>query len=146
MYINKNITSGKKEEYQTKWYIIDAKDKILGRLSSKIVYILKGKSNIGYLPYNESYINIIVINAKYIKITGNKRKQKTYIKHSGKPGGLKIQKFAEIQQRMPNIIIEHAVKGMLPKNSLGRKLFKKLKVYPYNQHPHESQQPLPLHI
>nr|YP_009398748.1 ribosomal protein L13 [Kuetzingia canaliculata]ARW67934.1 ribosomal protein L13 [Kuetzingia canaliculata] len=139
---NKNITIETNQVNQTNWYIIDAKNKTLGRLSTKIAYILKGKNNATYLPYNEGNSNIIVINSKHIKITGNKRKQKVYKRHSGKPGGLKIETFEKVQKKKPNKIIEHAVRGMLPKNSLGRKVFKKLKVYPNNQHPHKSQKPL----
>nr|YP_009397907.1 ribosomal protein L13 [Sonderella linearis]ARW67093.1 ribosomal protein L13 [Sonderella linearis] len=146
MFINKNETHIPKINNNINWYIIDAKDKTLGRLSSKIASILKGKNNISYTSYQENNIKIIVINSAQIKVTGNKNKFKTYKKHSGKPGGLKIKTFNELQQKMPNKIIEHSIKGMLPKNSLGRKLFKKLKVYSNTNHPHDGQQPIYLEI
>nr|YP_009393580.1 ribosomal protein L13 [Bostrychia simpliciuscula]ARW62142.1 ribosomal protein L13 [Bostrychia simpliciuscula] len=144
MFINNNKTYIKKVSYQKNWYVINAKNQNLGRISSKIAYILKGKNDVTYLPYQESNTNIIIINSKYISVTGKKQKEKTYKKHSGKPGSLKINTFNDVQKKMPNKIIQHAVKGMLPKNSLGRKLLKKLKVYSDNKHPHNSQKPIHL--
>nr|YP_009392744.1 ribosomal protein L13 [Bostrychia tenella]ARW61306.1 ribosomal protein L13 [Bostrychia tenella] len=146
MFINKNKTYIEKIKPKTKWYIINAKDQNLGRLSSQIAYMIKGKNSIFYLPYQESNTSIIVINSKYIKLTGNKQKEKIYKMHSGHPGGLKINTLNNIQKKMPNKIIEHAVKGMLPKNTLGRKLFKNLKVYSGNRHPHSAQKPIHLTI
>lgn len=146
MLIDKNITYIDKNINIPKWYIIDAKDQHLGRLGSQIAYILKGKNKKTYLPYLENTINIIVINSKLIKITGKKREQKTYKRHSGKPGGLKIETFDKLNQRIPNRIIEKAIKGMLPKNTLGRNLFKKLKVYPTTVHPHSAQKPIILKL
>lgn len=146
MFINNNKTNIEKIKYEAKWYIANAKDQNLGRFSSKIASILKGKSNINYLPCQESNINIIVINSKYIKVTGSKQKEKTYKRHSNQPGSLKINTFNNIQKKIPGKIIEHAVKGMLPKNILGRKLLKKLKVYPDHKHPHHAQQPTNLAI
>lgn len=146
--IDKNKTFIKKRpsNLELKWYIIDAREKNLGRLSSQIAYVLKDKNNIEYCPFQESNIKIIIINSRHISTTGKKNKQKTYIRHSGRPGGLKQEIFSKLQQRIPNRIIEHAIKGMLPKNSLGRKLFKKLKIYSDNQHPHEAQKPIRLEI
>nr|QCI06624.1 ribosomal protein L13 [Erythroglossum lusitanicum] len=146
MLINKNITYIDKKINTPKWYIIDAKDQNLGRLSSQIAYLLRGKNNTNYLPYLENTINIIVINSKLIKITGKKKEQKTYKRHSGKPGGLKIETFDKLNKRIPNRIIETAIKGMLPKNTLGRKLFKRLKVYPDIIHPHSAQKPITLKL
>nr|YP_009391914.1 ribosomal protein L13 [Acrosorium ciliolatum]ARW60058.1 ribosomal protein L13 [Acrosorium ciliolatum] len=141
MLINKNITYIEKKKNITKWYIIDAKNQNLGRLSTQIAYLLIGKNYNTYTPYLKNSINIIVINSKFINITGKKKEQKTYKKHSGKPGGLKIENFQQLNQRIPNRIIEKAIKGMLPKNTLGRNLFKQLKVYPNTIHPHSAQQP-----
>nr|YP_010171023.1 ribosomal protein L13 [Chondria tumulosa]QSD57164.1 ribosomal protein L13 [Chondria tumulosa] len=144
MIFNYNKTFIDKVNKTTKWYIIDAKKENLGRLSSKVAYILKGKDKQEYLPYQRSKTRIIIINSKHIKVTGKKNTQKVYKRHSGKPGGLKIEVFNKLHNRAPNKIIEYAIKGMLPKNSLGRELFKNLKVYPDDQHPHKAQQPMVL--
>jgi len=135
-HIGINNTKQKQE-----WYIIDAKNQNLGRLSSKIASILKGKHKNTYTPYFNSQIHIIVINSKLITITGKKREQKLYKRHSGKPGSLKIETFDKLQKRIPNRILEKSIKGMLPKNILGRQLFRQLKVYSDSQHPHSSQKP-----
>ncbi|CCP38113.1 50S ribosomal protein L13 (plastid) [Chondrus crispus] len=124
-----------------KWYLIDASDQTLGRLSTKIASILQGKNNIDYTPFLNTQSYIIIINAQSITVTGQKKYKKLYKRHSGQPGGLKIETFEQLNQRMPNKIIEKAVKGMLPKGPLGRKLFTQLKVYANNNHPHEAQQP-----
>nr|YP_009394190.1 ribosomal protein L13 [Rhodomela confervoides]ARW62752.1 ribosomal protein L13 [Rhodomela confervoides] len=144
--MNKNKTIITKSDSTLNWYIVDAKDKNLGRLSSKIAHILKDKNSIEYLPYQAGNTNIIIINSKGISVTGKKRKQKTYKRHSGRPGGLKVEVFEKLQKRIPNRIIEHAIRGMLPKNSLGRKLFKKIKIYQDDIHPHASQKPISLNI
>lgn len=141
MTTDRNKTYIEKLHTTKEWYIIDAAQQNLGRLSSKIAYKLRGKTNNKYTPYIANNIYIIVINSKLIKITGNKRKQKEYKRHSGKPGGLKIETFEKLQQRMPNKILEKAIKGMLPKNVLGRKLFTQLKIYSDHIHPHASQKP-----
>lgn len=146
MFINKNKTLKDKNHSKQQWYVIDAKNKNLGRLSSKISHKLRGKDNPRYLPYEEKKINIIVINSKHIEITGNKRKQKLYIGHSGRPGGLKVKSFNKVQNDTPNKIIKQAVKGMLSKNSLGNKLLNKLKVYSDAKHPHNAQKPMLLDI
>lgn len=142
--MNKTIT---KETDQTNdWYIIDASKYRLGRLSTQIAYLLKNKHSANYLPYQEGKAKIIVINSQHIQITGKKRKQKVYKKHSGKPGGLREETFEKLNQRIPNRIIEHAVKGMLPKNSLGRKIFKNLKIYSNSEHPYKSENLIELNI
>lgn len=135
-YIPKNI-----EKKKTTWYIIDAKNKNLGRLSTQVALILKGKDEKIYTPYINPKKYIIIINAKDIYLTGQKKYQKIYRKHSGQPGGLKIKTFKELYQISPGKIIEKSIKGMLPKNSLGRQLFTQLKVYEKNQHPHTAQKP-----
>nr|YP_009394398.1 ribosomal protein L13 [Leptosiphonia brodiei]ARW62960.1 ribosomal protein L13 [Leptosiphonia brodiei] len=146
MNINKNKTFLKTSDENVKWYIVDAKEYRLGRLISKVAYILKNKHEANYLPYREGKSYIIVINSKKVQTTGKKREQKLYRRHSGRPGGMKTEIFEKLQERIPNRIIEHALKGMLPKNSLGRKLFKKVKVYPSDQHPHKSQNPTKITI
>nr|YP_009244603.1 ribosomal protein L13 [Agarophyton chilense]AMK96845.1 ribosomal protein L13 [Agarophyton chilense]ASP44739.1 50S ribosomal protein L13 [Agarophyton chilense]UAD84429.1 ribosomal protein L13 [Agarophyton chilense] len=123
------------------WYIIDAKNKNLGRLSSKIAKLLRGKNSTSFTPYINNNIHIILLNSQSINVTGKKFVQKTYKRHSGYPGGLKIQKFNEILNQRPNRILEKSIKGMLPKGILGRQLFRQLKIYPHNMHPHESQKP-----
>lgn len=143
MTVNKNITNF---TYNTekKWYIIDANNKNLGRLSSKVAYLLQGKNNTTYTPHIKNNTHIIIINSKLIQITGNKKIQKIYRRHSGKPGGLKMEAFDKLQQRMPNKILERAIKGMLPKNSIGKKLFTQIKIYANDEHPHYIQKPLQL--
>ena len=141
-----NKTFIKKNKNQITWYIVDGKEKNLGRLSSKIAYLLLGKNIKEYSKSQESNIKVIILNSKQIKVTGKKNKQKTYKSHSGKPGGLKTETFSKLQNRIPNRIIEHSIRGMLPKNKIGRQIFKNIKVYPDNQHPHEAQKPIKLDI
>lgn len=124
-----------------KWYIVDAADQRLGRLATEIAMVLRGKRKPIYTPHMDTGDFIIVINAEKIEVTGKKRSQKLYRRHSGRPGGMKVETFAKLQARVPERIIEQAVKGMLPKNSLGRQLFTKLKVYTGSVHPHQAQQP-----
>nr|YP_010902537.1 ribosomal protein L13 [Hypnea nidifica]WCH54392.1 ribosomal protein L13 [Hypnea nidifica] len=124
-----------------KWYLIDAKNQRLGRLSTCITKLLKGKNEITYTPHINSNIYIIVINAQDIIVTGKKKYDKKYIKHSGKPGSLKIENFANLNKRIPTRIIEYSIKGMLPKNKLGRQLFRQINVYKSGQHPHKAQKP-----
>nr|QCI04830.1 ribosomal protein L13 [Bornetia secundiflora] len=141
MFINNNKTYISKNTLHTTWYMIDAKDKTLGRLSSKIAYILKGKTSKTYETNQTQPINIIIINSQFINVTGKKREQLVYKRHSGRPGSLKTESFNSLQNRIPNRIIEKAIKGMLPKNSMGRQMFKQLKIYSNEQHPHASQKP-----
>ena len=146
MTFNQNKTFSRKRTNKQEWYIVDASNRNLGRVCSQIAYLLMGKNKEEYLPYQEGTSMVIVINSRKIKVTGRKYEQKSYIRHSGRPGGLKVEKFSKLQKKVPNRIIEHAVRGMLPKNSLGRKLFKKLRVYSDNSHPHEAQKPQKLNI
>nr|YP_009654429.1 ribosomal protein L13 [Pleurostichidium falkenbergii]QCH39716.1 ribosomal protein L13 [Pleurostichidium falkenbergii] len=146
MNINKNKTITEESDKKIYWYIVDAKEYKLGRLGSNIAYLLRNKNSARYLPYQEGNLKIIIINSKQIQITGNKNKQKTYKRHSGRPGGLKQEVFEKLQKRIPNRIIEHAIKGMLPKNSLGRKLFKNVKIYPGSIHPHTNQEIIELNL
>ncbi len=123
------------------WYLVDATDKRLGRLASEVAMILRGKRKAEYTPHLDTGDFVIIINAEKVAVTGKKRTQKLYRRHSGRPGGMKTETFAKLQQRLPERILEHAIKGMLPKNSLGKQLFTKLKVYAGPTHPHEAQQP-----
>ena len=134
------------DSLEHKWYLVDATNMRLGRLASEVAMILRGKNKPTYTPHMDTGDFVIVINAEKVAVTGKKRTQKLYRRHSGRPGGMKTETFAKLQVRVPERIIEHAVKGMLPKNSLGAKLFTKLKVYAGDSHPHEAQQPQPLTI
>ncbi len=126
---------------ERKWYIVDAADQRLGRLSTEIAKVLRGKNKPTYTPNMDTGDFVVVINAEKVAVTGNKREEKLYRRHSGRPGGMKTETFAKLQNRLPERIIEQAVKGMLPKNALGRKLFTKLKVYAGSDHPHQAQSP-----
>ena len=126
-------------EANRKWYLIDAENQILGRMASKIAYILKGKNKPFYSPHQDTGDFVVVINAEKIKITGKKRDDKVYYTHSGYPGGQKVTTLATMLHKTPERVIELAVKRMLPKNSLGRKMYRKLKVYAGADHPHQAQ-------
>lgn len=131
---------------EREWYVVDATDKRLGRLASEIAQVLRGKNKPEFTPHIDTGDFVIVVNAEKVAVTGKKRTQKVYRRHSGRPGGMKTETFVKLQQRLPERIIEHAVKGMLPKNSLGKQLFTKLKVYAGPTHPHEAQKPKELKI
>ncbi|XP_068642486.1 large ribosomal subunit protein uL13c [Aristolochia californica] len=131
---------------QKTWYIVDATDKILGRLASTISIHIRGKNLATYTPSVDMGAYVIVVNAEKVAVSGKKRTQKVYRRHSGRPGGMTVETFDQLQQRIPERIIEHAVRGMLPKGRLGRTLFTHLKVYKGPEHPHEAQQPIELPI
>ncbi|MGK7877736.1 MAG: 50S ribosomal protein L13 [Xenococcaceae cyanobacterium] len=135
-----------KETLEQKWYVVDAADQRLGRLATEIATILRGKNKSTFTPHMDTGDFVIVVNAEKVVVTGKKRHQKLYRRHSGRPGGMKVETFDQLQARIPQRIIEKAVKGMLPKNSLGRKLFTKLKVYTGPKHPHQAQKPEELKI
>ncbi|KAJ9153461.1 hypothetical protein P3X46_026896 [Hevea brasiliensis] len=128
------------------WYVVDATDKILGRLASTIAIYIRGKNLATYTPSVDMGAFVIVVNAEKVAVSGKKRTQKLYRRHSGRPGGMKVETFDQLQQRIPERIIEHAVRGMLPKGRLGRALFNHLKVYKGPDHPHEAQKPIELPI
>jgi large subunit ribosomal protein L13 len=128
------------------WYLIDAQGQNLGRLSTQVARILTGKNSPKYAPSWNCQDHIILINAKDIEVTGRKKCQKLYYRHSGRPGGLKTETFEELQERLPNKIVENAVRKMLPKGSLGRQIFKNLKVYSNKIHPHTAQNPITIEI
>ncbi len=131
----------KKEEVQRNWFIVDATDRVLGRVATKIADKIRGKDKPTFTPHTDGGDYVIVINAEKIKVTGSKFNNKMYYRHSLYPGGLKSQSFKELNQKNPERVIEEAVKGMLPKNKLGKSIIKKLKVFQGPNHDHESQKP-----
>ncbi|HBA27360.1 MAG TPA: 50S ribosomal protein L13 [Nitrospinae bacterium] len=133
--------SAKKEEVNSKWHLIDADGKVLGRLASKIANILRGKNKPIYTPHVDTGDHVVVINAEKIVLTGKKLQDKVYYRHSNYPGGLKSTTAEKLLKKRASSLIEIAVKGMLPRNTLGRAMFKKLKVYPSKEHPHTAQNP-----
>jgi large subunit ribosomal protein L13 len=138
--------SAKKEEVQHEWYLVDATDKILGRLATQIANVLRGKNKPIFTPHVDTGDFIIVTNAEKIKLTGKKLENKRYYRHSGYPGGFRVRTAQEVLKKKPEDLIMLAVKGMLPKNRLGSKLLTKLKVYAGKAHPHEAQQPKALEL
>lgn len=128
------------------WYLVDAADKTLGRLATEIARRLRGKHKAIYTPHVDTGDYIIVVNAEKVKVTGNKAQDKLYRHHTGYPGGVKSISFDKLIKKAPERVLEGAVKGMLPKNPLGRAMFRKLKVYSGGAHRHEAQQPKPLDI
>ena len=138
--------SAKAETVKREWFVVDATDKILGRLSTEIARRLRGKHKPGYTPHVDTGDYIVVINAEKIRVTGNKESDKLYQHHTGYIGSLKTVNLATLRKNHPDRIIKQSVKGMLPKNSLGRAMFKKLKVYAGSTHEHAAQQPQPLEI
>ena len=131
----------KEKDIEKVWYLVDAKDQILGRLASKVATILRGKDKVIYSPHQDTGDEVIVINARKIKTTGKKMSQKIYKRYSAYPGGLNIETLETVMKKRPDYVIRHAVKGMLPKNRLGQQLLKKLRVYPDETHPHQAQKP-----
>ena len=131
-------------EVPRQWYVVDAQDKILGRLASRIAMTLRGKNKPTFTPSVNMGDFVVVVNAAQVMLTGRKLDQKCYYRHSGYPGGLKTTTARQMLQRKPEEILRHAVRGMLPKNSLGRHLLKKLKIYAGGEHPHQAQQPVAL--
>ncbi len=131
----------KKETVQRNWYVIDAKDQVLGRLSVKVANILRGRNKPSYTPHVDTGDFVVVINADKVALTGKKEEQKQYMFYSGYVGGEKRLSVSQMQERQPDFVIKHAVKGMLPKNRLARKMLTKLKVYAGTDHPHEAQNP-----
>ena len=138
--------SAKASEIERKWYVIDAAGQPLGRLASKVAHILRGKHRPQYTPHVDTGDFVIVTNAGQVRLTGNKLDGKQYHWHSGYPGGLRTESAGHLRERKPELLVERAVKGMLPKNSLGRDMFRKLKVYPEGTHPHVAQKPEPLSL
>lgn len=131
-------------EADRKWLVIDAKDLVLGRVATRVASLLQGKHKPAFAPHQDLGDFVVVVNAAQIRVTGNKANQKTYFRHSGQPGGAREIPFRRMMARRPEFVLEQAVRLMLPKNARGRKMFKKLKVYAGDQHPHQAQQPQPI--
>jgi large subunit ribosomal protein L13 len=133
--------SFRKEDVTRDWWVVDATDQTVGRLSSKVAQLLRGKHKPWFTPHVDTGDFVIVLNADKIKVTGKRADKKEYFRHSGYFGGQTITSFKEAMDKKPEFVVEHAVKGMLPKGRLGRQIYKKLKVYTGNEHPHSAQQP-----
>ena len=138
--------SPKAGEVERRWYVVDAANVALGRLSTVCARLLTGKSKPVYAPHIDTGDFVIVLNAEKVLLTGRKEEQKTYYRHSGKPGSLKQETAGELRRRQPTRLVERAVRGMMPKNRLGRHQLRKLKVYAGDQHPHAAQLPQPLEL
>ncbi|HEY5679712.1 MAG TPA: 50S ribosomal protein L13 [Pseudomonadales bacterium] len=138
--------SARAQDVQRSWLLVDAEDKTLGRLATEVARRLRGKHKPEYTPHVDTGDYVVVINADKVRVTGNKTTDKIYYRHSGYPGGIKGISFEHLQQKHPERIIEKAVKGMLPRNTLGRAMFRKLKVYAGPEHPHSAQQPEPINL
>ncbi len=126
------------------WYLVDAENQTLGRLASEVASVLRGKNSPSFTPHLDTGDFVVIVNADKVRVSGNKAEQKIYRRHSGRPGGMKTETFSALQARLPERIVEKAIKGMLPHNALGRQMFRKLKVYKGAEHPHAAQQPQPL--
>ena len=133
--------SANKATVNKEWLLVDANEEVLGRLASKVAYLLRGKHKPDFTPHVDTGDNVIIINAEKIKLTGNKWKEKAYISHSGYPGGQKVIIAEELMKKKPIAVVERAVKGMLPKSRLGRVIFRNLHVFAGNEHTHEAQKP-----
>ena len=131
----------KSSDAEKKWFLVDAQDKVLGRLATKIARIIRGKNKAIFTPNSDTGDFVVVINAEKVKFTGKRQTLKTYSHHSGYPGGLKTKSVQEMMSKKPEFVLQNAVQGMLPKTRLGKQLIKKLKVYAGNVHPHEAQKP-----
>jgi len=125
-----------------KWVLVDADGQVLGRLASRVAQILRGKHKPNFVPYLDNGDFVVIVNAEKIRLTGKKSEAKTYFRHTGYPGGVKFTSFKEMIEKHPDRVIQKAVKGMLPHNSLGAKMLSKLKVYAGTDHPHQAQQPV----
>lgn len=134
-------TLAKPQEVERKWYVIDAEDRNLGRMASEVASILRGKKKPTFTPHVDCGDYVIVINAEKVAVTGKKRHDKIYKRHTGYPGGLRECTFEELMEKHPTEAVRHAVKGMMPKGKLGRQMFKKLKVYAGPEHEHQAQKP-----
>ena len=139
MGIKTNLHRTKLEDIQANWHVVDASGKTLGRVCSEIAILLQGKHKVSYVPYLNTGDFVVVVNAEKVKVTGDKLNQKMYYRHSGYPGGLTEKTLEEVLQTAPTRVIEHAVKGMLPKSKLGRKMMSRLKLYVGDDHPHQAQ-------
>lgn len=135
-----------KESVKKEWVLVDANDQVLGRLASRVAFILRGKHKPGFTPHVDCGDMVIIINAEKVKLTGKKRTDKQYFRHTGYPGGQVIESPEKLFARKPGSVVEKAVRGMLPKNRLGREMFRNLNVYVGPDHPHEAQQPKKINL
>ena len=134
----------RKGEVPRQWYVVDAQNKVLGRLASRVAMVLRGKNKANFTPHTDAGDFVVVLNAAQVRMTGRKLDQKCYYRHSGYTGGLKTTTARQLLNKKPEEVLRHAVRGMLPKNSLGRQLLKKLKIYAGGEHPHQAQRPVAL--
>ena len=134
------------DSIERQWFLVDAENQTLGRLATEVASVLRGKNKPSFTPHLDTGDFVVVVNADKIKVSGNKANQKLYRRHSGRPGGMKVETFQALQDRLPERIVEKAIKGMLPHNALGRQLFRKLKVYRGPEHPHSAQRPQTLQL
>lgn len=146
MSMTQSTKSAKAETVKRDWYIVDATDKVLGRLSTEIARRLRGKHKPEFTPHVDTGDYIVVTNVEKLRVTGNKNKDKKYYRHTGYPGGIKEISFEKLQAQKPEMILKKAVKGMLPRGPLGNQMFSKLKIYAGTEHPHSAQQAKPLEI
>ena len=144
--MNDKTYTPKAGEIEHRWFVVDATDKVLGRLASEVAQVLRGKRKPSYTPHADVGDHVIVINAEKVRVTGRKAEQKVYYRHTGYPGGIRSVTYRQMQEKHPERIVQKAVWGMLPHNTLGRKIFKKLRVYAGGEHRHTAQQPAPLEI
>ena len=138
--------SARPQDVEHDWYVVDAENQTLGRLAAAVARRLRGKHKASFTPHVDTGDYIVVVNAEKVRVTGKKQTDKIYYRHSGYPGGIKAARFEEMIVKHPERVIEKAVKGMLPRNPLGRAVFRKLKVYAGSEHPHSAQQPKPLQL
>jgi len=134
------------DSIERQWYLVDAENQTLGRLATEVAAVLRGKNNPNFTPHLDTGDFVVVVNADKIRVTGKKSTQKLYRRHSGRPGGMKTETFEDLQERIPERIVEKAIKGMLPHNALGRQMYRKLKVYKGSEHPHSAQKPQALEL
>ena len=145
-YLSYKTVSVNKEHANKKWYVIDAEGQILGRFASEVAMILRGKRKPCYTPHSDCGDNVIIINAEKIQLTGNKMAEKYYVHYTGYPGGQRFRNVSEQLKRKPEAVLEHAIRGMLPKTKLGDAIYRNLYVYAGTEHPHEAQKPEELKI
>jgi large subunit ribosomal protein L13 len=134
------------DSIERQWFLVDAENQTLGRLATEVASVLRGKNKPSFTPHLDTGDFVVVVNADKIRVSGNKANQKLYRRHSGRPGGMNVETFQALQDRLPERIVEKAIKGMLPHNALGRQLFRKLKVYRGPEHPHSAQRPQTLQL
>ncbi len=138
--------SARSEDVERDWFVLDANEQILGRIATRVATVLRGKHKVSFTPHVDGGDFVIVVNARHVKLSGRKLDQKTYWRHSGYPGGIRSVTARRLLETHPERVLEYAVKGMLPKGPLGRKMIRKLKVYADGEHPHAAQKPQPLEI